>query len=251
MTVRAELEGHPNDLEALARQYPSGDPRVVAQDGVTYLETTELDRHFGGAAGVMVEAASKALARLNGFLKIADPHYSLARLRNRFERAGNSESFQAIGDDAHARDRITVVQPRSVDSRGRVGTPTISAGGAPPATPPAPEGLRHVAKASVDRNVADLLELIGSEDQLDWYGMWKASEIVRYAVGGKPKLLATGWTSEDEYDSFAYPANNEAASGPGARHARRPPSTPPAWIMTEAEGREYVRRLAGRWLNSL
>jgi hypothetical protein len=95
------------------------------------------------------------------------------------------------------------------------------------------------------------LVLIGSADTLGWDTLWKAMEIVRTAVGGTAALIATGWVTTTEFDEFGYAANEPQASGDDARHARRPPKTPPARIMTIEEGRQFIRDLARHWLDSL
>jgi hypothetical protein len=81
--------------------------------------------------------------------------------------------------------------------------------------------------------------------------MWKAMEIIRQAVGGPQALLAMGWITPDESKEFGYAANQPAASGHAARHARRPPTTPPNRIWSIEEGQHFIRNLARRWLDSL
>jgi hypothetical protein len=43
MSVRAELEGHQFDLEALTRHFGTGDPRVVANDAAVCLQASALE----------------------------------------------------------------------------------------------------------------------------------------------------------------------------------------------------------------
>jgi hypothetical protein len=86
MTVRAELEGHPFDLDALAREFATGDPHIVVTDEGTFLETTALDALFDDP-GRLVNTANEHLARLNGYAILADA----VRLRSRFVRGGRAD----------------------------------------------------------------------------------------------------------------------------------------------------------------
>jgi hypothetical protein len=90
MTVRAELEGHPFDLDALAREFPTDDTHVVVADEGTFIEATALDALFDDA-GRLVNTANEQLARLNGYAILADAGYQAVRLRNRFVRGGRPD----------------------------------------------------------------------------------------------------------------------------------------------------------------
>ena len=71
------------------------------------------------------------------------------------------------------------------------------------------------------------------------------------AVGGKAAPLATGWITADDHDVSGYSANHPDATGTDARHARRPPTTPPSRVMLIEDGQQFIRDLARRWLDSL
>ena len=60
MTVLAELDGHPFDLDALARHFPTGNPRIVVSEEGIFLVTDDLDHAFS-EAGRMVEIANEHL----------------------------------------------------------------------------------------------------------------------------------------------------------------------------------------------
>jgi hypothetical protein len=162
---------------------------------------------------------------------------------NRFDR--DSHRHLIVHDEARARESINVVLAEA--RLAGEGTMTIGGG----VSTPTPEGLQQLARAATHPNADDLLALIGTADTLTWDTQWKAMEIIREAVGGKKALLATGWVTDTELDEFGYAANNPPASGDAARHARRPPTTAPARIMTIEEGQQLIRDLARQWLNSL
>jgi hypothetical protein len=74
VTVLAELHGQPFDLDALARYFPTGNPRILVDDESTFLVIDDLDDVFT-EAGPMVEIAKEHLARLNGWAILADAGY--------------------------------------------------------------------------------------------------------------------------------------------------------------------------------
>jgi hypothetical protein len=60
------------------------------------------------------------------------------------------------------------------------------------------------------------------------------------------------FATPDDIEVFAYSANNRAASGDGARHARRTlKGKTPDRVMSIEEGQQFIRDLARRWLDSL
>ena len=250
MIARALLKGHGFDLNALAHLFATGDPRVVQTDDGTLLEATALDGPFTAKdGGRLAEVAEGILARMNGTAKLRDAGYQPVTLVDRFHR----ENYQhvLVYDEACVRDSISVARAGVAQGQVRMSaTVTVHIAGVP-ATSPVPAGPRQLARAAAHSDADDLLVLIGSADTLGWETLWKAMEIVRTAVGGKAALIATGWVTAAEFDEFGYAANEPQASGGDARHARRPPKTPPARIMTIEEGRQFIRDLALHWLDSL
>lgn len=244
MTARATLVGHQFDLDALVELFPTGDPCVVRTAEETCLEASALDAPFQAKdGGRMVETATAILARMNGTATLRDAGYRSVSLANQFHRENHKHIM--ITDEARGRDSIGV---HFAEARLR-GVGTLSVGGVPAI--PAPEGPEQLARAAAHTDADDLLALIGSAPALGWDTLWKAMEIIRQALGGTKALLATGWVTPDEFDDFGYAANEPKASGDAARHARRPPTAPPAHVMTIEEGQGLIRDLARRWLDSL
>lgn len=247
MTVRAELDGHEFDLAALARDFPTGDPRIVNDDGRTYLEATALDDVFNDG-GQLVATASDLLARLNGHAMLDDAGYRPVKLLNRFVD-GPADTHLVVGDQTGVREHAVVV---AVTAEARLGA--LVAGVAVDGVPvtPTPTGPRQLARAAANSDADDLLALIGNAGALGWYPLWKALEIIKVAVGGKASLIATDWVTEDNLDEFGYSANDPDASGADARHARRPLGGKiPNRILSIEEGQQFIRHLACRWLDSL
>ena len=244
------MKGHGFDLNALAHLFATGDARVVQTDEGTFLEAAVLDEPFTAKdGGRLVEVAEGILARMNGTAKLRDAGYQTVTLADRFHRENHQHVM--VYDEACIRDTISVARAGVAQGQVRMSaTVTVHATGGP-ATTSVPEGPRQLARAAAHSDADDLLVLIGSADTLGWDTLWKAMEIMRTAVGGTKALLATGWVTDTEFDEFGYAANEPQASGDDARHARRPPKTPPARIMTIEEGRQFIRDLARHWLDSL
>lgn len=244
MTARATLTGNQFDLDALVALFPIGDPRVVRTGDETFLEASALDDALHAKDGArLIEVAGGYLKRMNGAAALCDASYRPVVLANQFHR-DNHRHINII-DEVRGRDSVGVVFAEVRLSA----TATMLVGGVPAVLPP--EGPKLLTRAAVHRDVDELLALIGSVDALGWDTMWKAMEIIRQAVDGKAALLATGWITATAFDEFGYAANEPTASGDAARHARRPPKSPPARIMTIEEGRQFIRDLIWRWLDSL
>jgi hypothetical protein len=249
MIVRALLKGHEFDLKALVHLFANGDPRVVQTDEGTFVEATVLDEPFTAKdGGRLVGLAEGILVRMNGIAKLRDAGYQAVSLADRFHRENHQHVM--ISDEVHTRDNISVARADVAQGQVRMSA-MVTAHTNLPLTTPVPEGTRQLAGAAAHSDVDDLLVLIGSADTLGWDTLWKAMEIVRTALGGKAALIAMGWVTTTELDEFGYAANEPQASGDDARHARRPPTTPPAHIMTIEEGRQFIRDLSRRWLDSL
>lgn len=247
VTVRAALEGHPFDLDALVRHFPAGDPCIVVTEEGTFLETSALDDVFNDG-GRLVSIANEQLARLNGYAVLADVSYQRVRLRNKFVRTGGpTQVHLLVQEEAQARDSITVVIG-TVEAR----LGALAATATVPTEPGPSAGRRHVAGAASNKDVDDLLAVAGKAETLSWVDLYKILEIVREAVGGgRAGLIETGWTTKVQLNAFTGSADHHLVSGiHEARHARQS-GGPPKRTMTLDEARRFICDLAHRWLDSL
>lgn len=249
MTVWAALDGHEFDLVALARHFPTGNPRVVLNDEGAFLVSDELDDAFGqpGLAG----AAEEQLARLNGWATLADAGYRHVRLRDAFHREGTPQAHHVFAyDEARARDSVTVVSVLAELRASATVTATATADDGEVIPSPPPEGPTHLARRN--RDVDDLLAIVGKADALSWSQLYKCFEIIRNALGGGDDgLVATSWTSRATLRAFTGSANHHGVSGiHDARHARLPGRSPTR-AMTLDEAQAYIRDLVRNWLRSL
>jgi hypothetical protein len=71
-----------------------------------------------------------------------------------------------------------------------------------------------------DSPVAEALACFASGES-DAVNLWKVYEIIREDVGGKERVVSSGWATGDEIDVFRHTVNCPAALGRRARHAAR------------------------------
>ncbi len=231
MTVKAWLEGHQFDLEALAELMPSGDTRVVREGDDYYLTSTEIDNRADGVK--FYEVAPAILQRVNGLARSRDAGYRPVRLSGRYHE----------GERRH-----TVVQVGTAECRSKVGVVRVLVNGQQqsPAPPDAPEHFLHAASNS---DVAEALDILGQPEPLMWVELYRIMEIVQHSGQLQAAMDAAG-VSKKQMTRFSRTACHPDAAGRDARHARskeQPPKPP----MPISEARQMISDLARGWLESL
>lgn len=250
VTIFAELDGHAFDLDALLRHFPTGDPHIMVVEDGTYL-ATDLDDLRSDAARLL-DAAGEQLDRLNGYAWLLDGAYQRVRLNGRFFcDPDRTTGLIVAGDTFQFRESFTVVQAQCAEARGMAFSAAAVTDGAP-STPPPPPGPERLAQAATNKDLDDLLDLVGKAEKLSWIELYKVFEIIRVAVGGRDRnLLATGWTTKSELSAFTGTANHHLASGiHEGRHARQSGDAPKHTISL-GEAQAFIRGLVCRWLDSL
>ncbi len=234
----AWLDGRPNDLVVLARNF-TGDPAIRCDDGENYyLTSSSLDALFSNPADFR-DAASSLLVPLNGASCVLNPDYRPVRLRGSYS-------------DSEGRGHVAVLGT-AVETATAFAMATVSVNGVPqePTPSPAPK-LARLAGQHPD--VTEVFRLMAGVDPLDWFTLYKVFEIVRDNVGGQQELINSGWKSRkksrQELSAFTASANLPHVSGDTARHAR-PNSGSPQHTMTPDEARRYISGLVRAWLDSL
>ena len=96
---------HEFDLAALARHFPTGDPRVVDDGGDTYLEATALNGLMGDG-GQLFAVANDLLTRLNGHTRLDDAGYRPVKLVSRFVDPLIATQHVFVTNEARARDHV-------------------------------------------------------------------------------------------------------------------------------------------------
>ena len=210
----------------------------------------ELDHLFDDARR-LVEAINEHLDRLNGYAGLMDAGYRRVLLRNKFVRDGNpAQVHLVVHDEVRLRDSVTAVIPTTADARLGAFDATVQSDGVPLQPSPS-EGPSHMRRAASDKDVDDLLALVGKAERLSWSELYKVFEIIRDSVGrGGDGLVKTGWTTKAELSAFTGSADHHLVSGiHEGRHARQS-GGPPKRTMTLDEAQGYIRDLARRWLDS-
>ncbi len=235
MTTKAWLTGHRFDLEELARAFPTGDTRVVAEGDEYYLTSRELD----DAADCVdhPQVALRLLRRMNGIARLGRTDHRNVELHGRFSQpSGSNHTFVTVKEEIRIRDSATAVVTRANGEIVR------------PAPPPAPSGPAFLRTAAGHPDAREALDILGKPGSVDWVDLYKIFEIVRDAV--KPTHLdRTAWVTKDDLHAFTGSANLPSVSGEQARHARMPGT--PRRSMTIDQGREFIGRLMTGWLDSL
>ncbi|MCA1705982.1 MAG: hypothetical protein LC808_23060 [Actinobacteria bacterium] len=203
-------------------------------------------------AGRLVSTANEHLARLNGDAILADAGCQAVRLGNRFVREGGPTHVHLVGhDEARARDSLTVVAPVTAETRATAFVVASVVVDGVPVAPPPPDGLRHLARATTDKNADDLLALIGNAESLGWDELYR-----------RTRSSATPWAAARGASSTAAgPRSSNSAGSPARRttpmRAAPEPGTRASQVerranaMTLGEGQQFIRDLARRWLDSL
>jgi hypothetical protein len=136
------------------------------------------------------------------------------------------------------------VHPEPIMLRLRTFPPTILISGQVVGEAPASKMLRLQEEKP---HLRLALHFLNGEES--WFDLYKAYEAIRDGSGGKDRLIAHG-ADPEEIDRFTETANNYAAVGDAARHARlgvQPPENP----MTIGRAEDFVRSLLSQWLASL
>ncbi|MEU1027976.1 hypothetical protein [Streptomyces mirabilis] len=246
MPVKAKLEGHTFDLDALVELFCEGDPKVGQEEDGYYLSSSELDDLIGDG-GQLLSTATRLLQRVTGVARILDSSFRPVSLPGTF-----------IDDDGTGTGRRHhVVQASTVEVRFKAYAVGVMVGDgeastSQPQTPlPVPEGLPYMRLALSHPDVAETLEILGKPSvSLTWIDLYKLYEIVRDNLGNEQALKANKWVPDGELSAFKASANRPDVSGSGARHARMG-GGPPKQTMNLAEAEAFIRMLVMAWWNSL
>ena len=232
VSMKAELNGHEFDLDALVDLFPSGPIRVVRESGVHYLLADEIDNRPQGVQYY----APKVLETVNGLARVANSAYQPVEL----------SGYYFEGEQRHV-----VVKPDGVVIRMRAGTPRVAvtnSDGVVPALPP-PLGPQRAAVATTHPEVTEALAIMSQPAALGWIELYKVFEIVRDSV--TPNTLdKVGLASAHDLSAFGASANRPDVSGAEARHARMSGGLP-KHHMSLPEGRRFISDLVRAWIDSL
>jgi len=234
-TVKAWLEGHPHDLQALSELFCEGDIRVIHDDQEDAYYLTAPDIDTPPEPGRFDQAAEALMKRVNGLARTHQADFLPVSLTGRYTNPTGTHVFVAAV---------------SIEARARIGMVAGVVGSdGQPVPNPLSSWPSRLALAADNPDVAEALGIMGRSEPLGWDDLYKVHEIVRHAV--RPDSITDyGWTDAQTNSVFRASANRADVSGDGARHARNP-GPPPTRTMSLAEGRSFIGALVIQWLNHL
>jgi hypothetical protein len=225
MVVKAWLEGHQFDLDALVALLPTGDTQVVRDDdGGYYLTAAEIDDR--PADTPFYEVAPAVLRRVNGLARVHDAGFRPVALSGRYQD----------GHKGHL-----VVAGATAECRVRATAGAVLIGGEPAGQTPMPTGPAHAAIACSDGDVDDALTIMGGDAAPSWVELYRVYEIVKH-TGRLSDVLARAGVSASEVDLFKRTANHPNTAGVLARHGRSKQAPPEAPILL-TRARELISEL--------
>jgi hypothetical protein len=174
MPIKAFLRGDSIDLSILAELHPEpGDPAVRADGSGYYLTSPTLPDSLVKDAGEMLTRASALLRTINGAPRVLSNSYRPVELNGTFRDSTDRQHAVVVADTAHIRAHVFAA--------GVVISADGQAVQAP--TPPAP---KYIQLATQHPDVADALAILGRQEPLDWFDLYKLYEIVRDNVDPSP-----------------------------------------------------------------
>lgn len=234
--VGAFLDGNDSDLEALAE---------LTTGGEHYVEQAIID---GELRWVLRGPRNEYLWHDPGEMH-RPAGWSSGSMASRTRSAGTSATY---GTSFATAVRGTRPQWTSIGCAIEIDT---AFGVGPAAPPPPPPGPAYFA--ALDRNpvVGQVLDLMGQDDELSSYSMWKILELIRRDVTGmenpgaaRQEFVRQDWLTDDEYKDFGGVLNDQNRSGDQARHATHAPTT---GTMTLRDARVLLARIVRTWRATL
>lgn len=229
--AKAWLEGDERDLRTLTDLFSTGDVRVVRQEDTDsyYLSVPDADSSPDEGR---FDRALKLIERVNGLARVYCASYHPAKLTGKYTDSN--------GENCH------FIALAGIPSASAVGTPTIYHADNPPTDRPSPWPNR-LALSDSNKDVAEVLSILGQPEPLSWADLYKVHEIVRESIEPK-KIHDLGWADKTTDSAFAASANLPGVSGPEARHARK--KGDPKHTMTIDLARAYISDLVAKWMDA-
>ncbi|SKF68754.1 Uncharacterised protein [Mycobacteroides abscessus subsp. bolletii] len=230
MPAKAWLDGNERDLRVLTDLFSTGDVRVIRSEDHDSYYLSVPDANGPSEEG-RFGAVTSLIERINGLARIYCPSHRPVKLTGKYtDSSGNSCHFISVA---------------SVPSASAVGTPTIYNVDNPPPDRPSPWPGR-LALSDSNKDIAEVLGVLGQPGPLGWADLYKVHEIVRESIAPK-KIHDLGWADKTTDSAFTASANLPAVSGLEARHARKKGN--PKHTMTIDLGRAYIGDLVAKWMD--
>ena len=159
--VKAWLDGHPCDLEELAKFLPTGDTRVVKEGDGYYFASLRIDNRPEDVPFYAV--APSVLQQVNGLPRAMCDGFRPVRLTGRYTE----------GNQGHV-----VVSADVAESRSRAYAGAIVTGPGESTQQPHPAGPMSLTVAGSNNDVEEVLDIMGRAEAPNWGDLYKVSEII-------------------------------------------------------------------------
>jgi hypothetical protein len=228
------LKGERLDLQDLPKLFCSSEIRVVEENGLFYLESTE----FNSLSSVEdVHKRGKELIQLiNRVVKF---------LRDNFQDI-SEDGIIKVEDNSKRSNYIFLQATITVRSNFWAQAKVISADGAEKVDtqPNIFESLLQKTQKYPD--VADALKFYKKGS---WVSLYKVLEIIEDNVGGIDQIIKNGWTTKNKIRRFKHTAQSKDIIGDDARHASKKIKSPDK-TMTLSEAKPFIKSILSRWIDS-
>jgi hypothetical protein len=232
VTRKLWLTGDTLDLGYLAAALPIGDAQVIKDGDRFYMTSEEADNV---ADAQVPEIARKLVARINGIGRLQNASFRPVEFADTYE---DHAGVTVVGATATLNIRSGVTAEAVVlDADGNV---------VQQLPPPGPGRL---AIAATNRDVAEVLQILGQPEPPNFAELYKIDEIIK-SEGRLAAVMQSAGVSDEERRLFKQTADHQDASGADSRHARnkqRPPKKP----MPIHQARAMISKLVTAWLDSL
>ncbi len=230
----AELLGYDFDIQQLETILSSHDPTLVCEEGKLYLRSRDWDQlqdeqEVYNQAKRFTESLDRA-----AFFHFRDTAPLAVGLIVRIDDDGSIQKFAFIQGSARGRGRGT----GSISAIGPNGQP-IETGGEHTI-------IKTLWASGQHQSVVDALRFFRKGD---WSSLYRALEIVRHELGDDLTSILDGRVTNKSIKRFTQTAQNPAAIGDEARHARIN-SKLPRKPMSIDEARALVGELIRNWIES-
>lgn len=228
------LKGERFDLEDFPKLLRLSEVKVVEEDGLFYLESSEFNSLT--SAEEVRERGRVLINLINGVTKF-----------NRDNFLGISEdAIIRVEDDGKRHGYLFLESSVKIRTKISAQLKAIAADGSEKVAtqPSALESLLEVAQKY--NMVADALSFYRDGT---WSSLYKAYEKIRDDVGGKHQIIKNGWAVNSDINRFTQTVQSEDAIGDSARHASKK-YKPPAQPTTLLEARALIKTILSRWVSS-
>lgn len=229
------LEGQEADLCELATHFGRPELAVVEESDGYYLGSTDLNQLTNAydvrerGAELLALACGAVAAELH---RLSPPRVTAAEL---VDEAGAKQRLAPVSASLRMSYEVRQNVERLRDD-GMIEVVEIG--------PPAPRADELVTLARTDEDVADVLAILGRDEQR-WHDLYHVFEIVEADAGSR--MHVESWATKPAVERFKHTANSRGAIGREARHGHRK-YEPPTRAMSHAEARKLVLSLVKRWL---